>query len=132
MKHKYVKNALNTKEKTMKSKNRIRLFPLLIAFVFAGCAHTPRGTVAMKVNPGEAHVVLGVHEVKVGDRVAFFKNQCKKPLGGVHQGVHNDPVCERVKIGEGRVTRVINESYSVVHVDPGVEISEGMIVERRG
>lgn len=100
---------------------------LLVATALTGCAHsTMRGSVAMKVNAEEAHVCMGEKEVKVGDRVALFKNQCSRSGGKVGSA---DP-CHKVKIGEGSVERVLNEHYSVVKVNPGVQFEEGAIVEK--
>lgn len=95
--------------------------------LITACAHTAmRGTVAMKVSDREAHVCLGNNEVKVGDRVFFFVNECKG-TGGRETG---DRTCQKVKIGEGRVTRLLNEHYSVVEAAPGIKFTEGTIVER--
>jgi hypothetical protein len=45
---------------------------------------------------------------------------------GRHAGGHH----WQVKLGEGRVVRTLNEHYSVVEVDPGVEFEEGATVEK--
>jgi hypothetical protein len=38
--------------------------------------------------------------------------------------------CNRVRLGEGQVVRTLNEHYSVVEIDPGVEFEEGVTVEK--
>ena len=92
-----------------------------------GCAHSiMRGSVAMKASDNEAHVCLGDKEVKAGDRVALFKNQCTRSGGKVGA---SDP-CHKVRTGEGTVERTLNEHYSLVKVDPGVTFEEGTIVEK--
>lgn len=99
-------------------------FPL----VFAGCAHsTMRGSVAMKGDDQEAHVCMGDKEVKAGDRVALFRNECNRRGGKVGA---LDP-CHKVKIGEGTVERPLNEHYSIVKVDTGVQFEEGTVVEKK-
>ena len=99
----------------------------VVLFSLAGCAHsTMRGSVAMKGDDNEAHVCLGENEVKAGDRVALFKNQCAR--GGGKVGALD--ACHKVKIGEGKVIRTLNEHYSIVKVDPGVDFQEGTIVEK--
>ena len=97
----------------------------------SSCAHTHRATIAMKVNESEAHVGLGSGEVKKGDSIALYKNKCVRPLGGIHQGVHNDPVCEKVKVGEGRIIEVLNAQFSVAQIAPGAEFDEGTVVEKQ-
>lgn len=103
----------------------------LAALFVAGCAHhsTMRGTVAMKVSDDEAHVCMGDNEVKAGDKVALFKNVCKGTSSG-RQAADNR-TCEKKKIGDGEVTRTLNEHYSVVKVTPGVAFDEGTVVEKQ-
>jgi hypothetical protein len=103
----------------------------LTLVALTGCAHsTMRGSVAMKVSENTAHVCLGEKEVKPGDRIAFFRNDCKKARGG---GRVNDSIlsCEKVGVGEGTVLQVLNEHYSVVKGDAGTDLSEGIIAERK-
>lgn len=80
----------------------------------------------MKGDDNEAHVCLGDKEVKAGDRVTLFRNQCNRSGGKVAAS----DACHRVKVGGGEVTRTLNEHYSVVKVDPGVAFEEGTIVEK--
>lgn len=103
---------------------------LLSASLF-GCAHsTMRGSVAMKGDDQEAHVCLGNGEVKAGDKVALFKNVCTGGKGGGKGGDRITGGCIKTKLGEGTVERTLNEHYSVVKVDPGVQFEEGSIVEK--
>ena len=98
-----------------------------LAGILVGCAHsTMRGTVAMKATDDEVHVCMGDKEVKAGDLVAFFFNQCKG-AGGKET---RDRVCTKVRLGEGEVVRSLNEHYSVVRPNPGVKVEEGTIVEK--
>lgn len=93
----------------------------------SGCAHSMmRGSVAMKSSADEAHVCLGDNEVRAGDKVALFKNECGQSTGN-GKGV---PGCKKVKLGDGTVERTFNEHYSLVKVDPGVPFQEGTIVEK--
>ena len=109
--------------------NNIKLVMLAgICFVI-GCAHgTVRGTVAMKISDQEAHVCMGENEVKAEDKVVLYKNVCKTRAN------KQDPVfmrCEKVRIGDGLVTKTLNEHYSVIRVNAGVPFEEGTIVERQ-
>ena len=105
----------------------ILLFVLVLSGVgLVGCAHTAmRGSVAMKGDNQEAHVCLGDNEVKVGDRVSLYKNQCNG-----RGGKAGDIVCQKIPLGGGEVTRLLNRHYSVVKVDPGVLFEEGTVVEK--
>lgn len=105
------------------------LIIVLGLFALTGCAHsTMRGSVAMKTSENEAHVCLGQGEVKAGDRVALFRNACtgKGGRGGDGGGAS----CQKNRIGEGTVERTLNEHYSVVRFDSGVQFDEGTFVEK--
>lgn len=72
---------------------------------------------------------MGAGEVVPGDRVALYKNECRRPA---RVGKSVPPIsCEKIKVGEGRVSRIINEHYSVIQVEPGVAFDEGTIVEKQ-
>lgn len=108
----------------MKMKS-ISAFGMLL--ILSGCAHgTMRGSVAMKVNDQEGHVCLGENEVKAGDKVAFFVNECRS-RGGRENATD---VCRKVKVGEGEVEKILNEHYSTVRAAKGVPLKEGMVVEK--
>jgi hypothetical protein len=99
-----------------------------ILALLSGCA-THRGSVVMKVDEGEAHVCMGVGEVREGDRVAIYRNDCARTQKlAARTGKYE--LCRRVKVGEGRVVETLNEHYSVLKVDPGVQFQEGMTVEK--
>lgn len=108
--------------------NRIMMAVLGGVVLLSGCAahSTMRGSVAMKASDTEAHVCLGNSEVKPGDKVALFRNECTGTGGREGRGRS----CQKVRLGTGEVTRLLNEHYSVVKVDSGVKFEEGAIVER--
>lgn len=114
-----------------KTKNYVRAASILglMALVSTGCSHSAhtRGSVALKENDQEAHVCLGDKEVKAGDKVALFKNQC---TGSSSAKANSGPVCTKVKLGEGVVTKTLNEHYSNIRVNSGVSFDEGAIVEK--
>lgn len=115
-----------------------RCVAITIAVVFtlsAGCAHSPhtRGSVALKENSERAHVCLGEGEVKKGDNVALYKNECSGVPGSSKQNARENITsysCRKVKLGEGEVIEVQNEHYSIIQVEPGVGFEEGAIVEK--
>src|SRR5689334_10544955 len=108
----------------MKVKSCLVLAATIVAL--SGCAHSVmRGTVAMKTSDSEAHVCMGKGEVNASDRVTLFRNVCA--AGSPRRRV----LCEKREIGKGTVQGVLNEHYSVVKFDPGVEFEEGTFVEKR-
>lgn len=101
-----------------------------LALVLAGCSHgLMRGSVAMKVSDTEAHVCLDDTEAKVGDRVTLFKSRCSGGGGGKSGGQGRS--CEKVQLGQGTVTEILNHHYSLVKFDAGVAFEEGTFVEKR-
>ncbi len=89
-----------------------------------------RGTVVMKDENQEAHVCLGDNEVKPGDRVGLYKNVCLPPKEAAKLSDPTFGGCKMVKLGDGRVVQSLNEHYSIVKVDPGVDFKEGSWVQK--
>jgi hypothetical protein len=88
-----------------------------------------RGSVAMKVSDQEGYVCLGENEVKQGDKVALFRSDCT-PVGTSNRAASPyGPACKKIKVGEGEITQLLNEHYSVVKTSPSVALQEGLIVE---
>ena len=105
-----------------------RLMLLGIAALLTGCAGSVhRGVVAMKVSDTAAHVCVGKEEVKVGDKLALYRNECRKGSMGSKA---KKTTCTKEKLGTGTVTEILNEHYSVVEVQSGVQFREGDVVER--
>jgi len=103
--------------------NRLSL-SLLLAALSTGCAgHAAmRGSVVMKTDPTTAHVCLGKGEVEVNDSVRLYKNVCT-PSG-------KRTVCQKQAVGDGKVTELINDHYSVVTFPAGTTLEEGFTVEK--
>lgn len=80
----------------------------------------------MKVSDTEAHVCLNKDEVKEGDRVLAFYNDCSKRSLGDNRGV---TPCVKTKLGYGTVKQILNDHYSLIKFDEGVKFSEGTFVE---
>lgn len=103
---------------------------LALAIALGGCAHgLMRGSVAMKVSDREAHVCMNRDEVKVGDRVALYRNDCPSKGGRVSSSA--GATCQKKFLGDGTVTEIINDHYSLVKFDEGVQFEEGTFVEKR-
>lgn len=108
------------------------VFLVFCGLVLISCAShsTMRGGVAMKVSEREAHVCLGDGEVKQGDKVVAFYNDCQDRNGaGKNSGANGIP-CVKKKLGTGTVTKLLNEHYSVVEFEDGVKFTEGTFVEK--
>lgn len=107
----------------------LHLISLSVILTLVSCAHhsVMRGSVAMKVSDREAHVCLGKDEVKVGDKVIAFFNDCQNKNLGDSRGTP----CVKTKLGGGKVTKVLNDHYSVIEFDEGVKFSEGSFVEKQ-
>jgi hypothetical protein len=78
-----------------------------------------RGSVAMKLSDTSAHVCMGDGEVKAGDKMILYNNDCSHNRG-----------CREGEVGTGHVTEILNEHDSAIEVDPGAQFGEGTIVEK--
>lgn len=109
-----------------------RFFLFLVALlVFSGCTHgLMRGSVAMKVSDTEAHVCIDDSEAKVGERVSLYKNKCSNSTTSGRLGLSKQR-CEKAYLGQGTITEILNQHYSVVKFDPGVSFEEGTFIEKR-
>jgi hypothetical protein len=85
-----------------------------------------RGSVTSTMNEQEGQVRLGRNEVKSGDRVALYDNDCSRSTLESLSSAY-EPPCRRVKVGEGQITQVLDERYSVVKADPGITLKKGAI-----
>ena len=101
---------------------------VVLGLFITGCAHKfMRGTVAMKTQADTAHICLGDNDVKVGDKLDFYTNECSG-VGGVEaDGVRE---CEMKVLGTGTVTKLLNSHYSEVKTDGGFKFSEGTLVQK--
>ena len=110
------------------------LLATVVVVSFSACAASAprvpnRAAVVIKLNESEGHICMGIGEVSPGDRVTLYKNQCTRPTGS-KQNVAT-VMCKKMLLGEGEVVRALNEHYSVLRVDPGVEFEEGTMVEKK-
>ncbi len=80
-----------------------------------------QGDITLKINPSRAQVNLGDYQVKRGQRMGVFKKSCRGP---------KLPVCQMDRVGGARVSRILNDKYAEIILDPGVHFSEGYVVER--
>lgn len=116
-------------------KKQIGLMVLVILSVtLQGCAHSAhnRGSVVMKHSDTDVDICLGRGEVSEGDRVTVFRHECtQNPVSSPHEGEGRAvKSCKKIQIGSGLVTRVVDEHYSTVKLDPGLSVKEGFTVEK--
>ena len=81
-----------------------------------------RNTVVMKVSPTEANVCLHPGTFAVGDRVHIYQTTCQMGLDHVVD-------CRRRRVGEGRITRAINDHYAAIGLAASSTFEEGFTVE---
>jgi hypothetical protein len=109
------------------NKTFVRLAVLIAAAVVAGCAPLPvRGTVVSREGDGEIRVSLGRFQVKVGDKVVLLKTTC----GSTSSGKASATTCGNERVGEGVVTRILDERASLVKTDAGAALDAGVVVEK--
>jgi len=104
-----------------------------LALLLSSCAHQfMRGTVAMKTNNKTAHVCLGNNDVRIGEKLDFYKNICVGGGGGgsSREGVGEGECSMRI-LGTGTVTKLLNSHYSEVKTDGSFAISEGTLVQKQ-
>jgi predicted house-cleaning NTP pyrophosphatase (Maf/HAM1 superfamily) len=107
------------------------LTTIVILMTLTGCAHNfMRGTVAMKTGDKTAHVCLGNNDVKVGEKLNFYKNLCTDyaESGDRATGARS---CEMKVLGTGIVTKILNSHYSEVMTEGGFKFSEGTLVQKQ-
>lgn len=110
----------------------MKIYNIILLIMFFGCASktVTTGTVAMKVNSTDAHIAMKNGELKVGDRIDAYRNNCVRDA--YHQNRNSSiPICKKEKIGSGIVTSLLNEHYSVVKFDTGVDFREGTVIEKQ-
>lgn len=107
---------------------------LSVPFILASCASTNhkymRGSVAMKLDNKTAHVCLGDNEVKTGDKVLFYYNDCEQIDPEVAEVGGLKGLCTLKKLGTGEVTKIHNSHYSTVKTDGSFKFKEGTLVQR--
>ncbi len=93
----------------------------------AGCVHKThsRGSIVLKQSATEAYVCLGADEVKPGDKVSLFRNECSDVSRDI-----SGPICKRMKVGNGEIIQNLNGHYSMMRVVPKTPLEEGMAVAR--
>ena len=94
-----------------------------LAILIACGGHTlMRDTIVMKISPTEAHVCLHPGSFAVGDRVNVYKTTCQMKLDRAVD-------CQRHRVGQGRITRALNDHYAAISVGADSKVEEGFTVE---
>jgi hypothetical protein len=90
------------------------------ALLLTACAaQHSRGTVAMKITDTQAHVCVGKESVTPGTRLEVLRNVCEGPK----------QTCKLTHVGQGSVTDVLNEHYSVAEFPAAIRVREGDLIE---
>jgi hypothetical protein len=101
-----------------------------IVVLLAGCAsgRIKRGHVVMKTSDRTAHVALATDEVKVGDHVELYHNECERGAGTGKTVIRTN--CKRVGSGHGVVTELFDADYAQVEFPEGTKFTEGDTIEK--
>jgi hypothetical protein len=107
---------------------RVLLF--FLPLVAAACMPvSTRGVVAMKVDESIVHLCLGSGETEKGDKLVVYRNDCRTGTAKSKLSIPTTPPCVKRVIGEGVVTEVLNEHYSVARLRTSTSVREGDVVE---
>ncbi|MFO0849951.1 MAG: hypothetical protein U0871_15555 [Gemmataceae bacterium] len=106
--------------------NTALLSAALLGLSLSGCVTGyNRGVVAMKIDDKTAHVCVRRVETSVGDRMGLYRNECTRtPPPRPHVN------CAMKLVGEGTITELINEHYSLLVFDKPTDFHEGDLVEK--
>ena len=122
-------------------------FIISIFTILSGCAHTfMRGTVAKKVSAKRAVICLGSNDVKVGNVIKFEESVCSHSTAIGNPTVHEladaggyggytehtgygQSQCEFINLGRGKVTKLINDHYSIVETNGDFQFKESTQVQ---
>ncbi len=104
---------------------------MALTLILSSCSHQfMRGTVAMKTDKKTAHVCLGNNDVKVGDKLDFYSNQCTGTSSVRDEG-SDIRECKMNVLGTGTISKLLNSHYSEVKTDGSFEFAEGTLVQKR-
>lgn len=104
---------------------RILLFALVVG-ILQSCAnrHTfMRGSVALKIDKSSGIACLESNEVRVGDKLYLYNNDCSLSAGD-----KRGQRCKMVKAGQVEVTKLLNDHYSEFRTISQLDFSEGSII----
>lgn len=104
------------------------IFAVCSVLLLVSCASggVKRGSVAMKISDNQAHVGMGGKEVKVGDHLVLYRNEC---TGGAGKD-SADRECRKVEAGHGEVSKILSNDYSAVTFPDGTKFTEGDTLEK--
>lgn len=85
-----------------------------------------KGSVAVKIDETKGIACLASDSVKVGEDITFYKTVCTRQ--GPKDGASD---CSMVKIGNGKITKLVNDHYSEFETSGDVKFEEGSLVESK-
>ena len=102
---------------------------MIISLISVSCAtrhESMKGSVALKIDETKGIACLTPGSVSVGDAVTFYKTECTRK--GPKEGASD---CSMVKIGNGKITKLVNDHYSEFETSGEVKFEEGSLVESK-
>lgn len=115
--------------------NKILLIMPLVSIFLGACSSISkhshsRGTVVYKDSEKLGHVCIDQDEVKSGDIVKLYKNDCKLLTKNNDRDLRKTVTCTKQFVGEGKIVEISNEHFSKIEVLGNLNLEEGLIVEK--
>ncbi len=99
--------------------------------LLSGCAHihqvkSPQTDAEVSASAG-VRVEIGSNEVREGEKVDVLDRKCHETRGTRLR----EPTCHYVKVGEARVTRILDSESAIVTPENGMSMRPSMRVEKQ-
>lgn len=101
---------------------------LMVVILTSACAtrhESMSGSVALKISETSGVACLPSDSIQVGKEINFYKTVCERK-GGDQRGVTK---CSKELIGNGKITKLVNDHYSEFVTNGDVKFEEGSLVE---
>lgn len=100
----------------------------LLVVLTSACAtrhESMSGSVALKINENSGVACLPSGTAQVGKEITLYNTICERK-GGDERGFTK---CSKELIGNGKITKLVNDHYSEFTTNSGVKFEEGSLVE---
>ena len=106
--------------------NKNNFFLILLPFLFIGCAFKPHKPVTspVRVENGSTQVKVRLHnddKTELGTIVGAYAKTC---IETVSLKGFAKTICSSKLLGEGKITKQLEDKVSLVEFDPAVEIND--------
>lgn len=106
--------------------NKNNFFLILLPIIFIGCAFKPHKPVTppVQVENGSTQVKVRLHDdikAELGTTVGAYAKNC---IERVSSKGFARTVCSSKLVGQGKITKQLEDKVSLVEFDPAVEIND--------